>query len=677
MRHDIVTSMPSIQTATLPEENRALLEQYLAEPQEALLSELIQRLAPMVYGVCHRQLGIGADADDAFQATFLVVVRRLKDLATKNNLAGWVHGIAFRVARKARQLSIQRSKRLHTFASNARLGNSQDANVDLKEVIDAEVARLPAPYREAVALCELQEKTLDEAAKELGWPVGTVAGRLSRARAMLKSRLARHGFSAVALAACLQGAAAAAPATALLDRTIQSACLEAKSLATGALVSPHVAALAQSYTAPFLVAKTLIFSLVITIGVVLSGWYLISSLMISARNLQAVIAGNSRFAVEAYQRMRLKQPHADLLFSPFSLSTSICLLALGTEGNTESEILRTLHLPSREVAHRGMAQLQRDLRHSLSPGSQLKITNALFGDPEMPWLEKYLMESELRYGAPLIPVSYKNRKDTANTINRWGMENTGNLIQQMVQEGIVDVRTCISFINALSLESQWQSPFHASQTVRGPFYTAQGKVPVTMMRGSTADGLHYAETPSAHVVSLRFVEAGKMSDIHMTCVIPKDINGLIALEKQISVEQMETWAAMSKQKSPLVSIAMPRLSLCTTTHWRGPLEAMGMKSCFVPQYAEFTRMLQGGQQLRLNHKNQRTKLEWNENGCRAASIGFDEILVSEPAPPRPIDNSLQPMKEDIIMDRPFFFFIRHHSTGTILFMGAVLTAGSN
>lgn len=193
-----------------------------------------------------------------------------------------------------------------------------------------------------------------------------------------------------------------------------------------------------------------------------------------------------------------------------------------------------------------------------------------------------------------------------------------------------------------------------------------------MMRGSTADGLHYAETSTAHVVSLHFDEAEKTRTISLTCIIPKEINGLMALENQISVEKIEAWSALSKQTGPIVSIAMPRLNFCTTTHWRGPLEALGMQSCFVPQLAEFSRMLPGGQQLRLTHKNQRTTLEWNESGCRAASIGFDENLVIGPVTPHLINDSSAHIYDHILMDRPFFFFIHHHSTGTILFMGAVL-----
>ncbi len=672
MRHDVATRSTT-QTALLPAENRALLEQYLAAPQEALLSELIQRLAPMVYGVCQRQLGSGADADDAFQACFLVVVRRLKDLATKNNLAGWVHGIAFRVARKARQTRYQHTHRLHVLATMPKSNNSTDANKDLKdlkEIIDAEVARLPAPYREAVALCELQEKTLDEAAKELGWPVGTVAGRLSRARAMLKTRLARHGFTAIAVATFLQTAVSASPSEALLERTVQSAVLHSQHLATGSLVAPQVAALAQGAEAVFFSSKTILLSVIMSIGLLVGGWFLATTYMMPGRDVRQVMAGNTGFAVDAYKRMRTKQPESNLLFSPFSLSASICLLALGTDGTTESEILQALQLPARESAHSGMSGLTRQLTAS---NPQLKITNTLFGDTEMPWQATFLNESQNRYDAPLIPVKFSNRQSTAQIINQWGQLHTNGMIKQLVNADIVEPRACIACVNALSLEGKWTSPFTANATTLSTFHGIQGDVPATMMRASTADGIHCADTPLAHVVTLGYLSETKSNDISMTLVIPKQLNGLADVENLISVEQMQAWSALTNQPSQTATIAVPRFSFCTTTRWRGPLEAMGMQSCFVPQYAHFTRMLPSERKLQLNYKNQRTKLEFSETGCRAASIGVDENVVTDAVQPSATSTRPSELKENIIADRPFFFFIRHHSTGTILFIGTVLS----
>jgi RNA polymerase sigma factor (sigma-70 family) len=669
MRHD-VASRSTNQTALLPAENRALLEQYLANPQEALLSELIQRLAPMVYGVCQRQLGSGADADDAFQACFLVVVRRLKDLATKNNLAGWVHGIAFRVARKARQTRYQHTHRLHVLATMPKSNNSTDADKDLKEIIDSEVARLPAPYREAVALCELQEKTLDEAAKELGWPVGTVAGRLSRARAMLKTRLAKHGFTAIAVATFLQTAVSASPSEALLERTVQSAVLHSQHLATGALVTPQVAALAQGAEAAFFSSKAVLLSVLMSIGLLLSGWFLVSTFMMPARDVRQVMAGNTGFAIDAYKRMRTKQPDSNLLFSPFSLSASICLLALGTDGNTEHEILRALQLPAREAAHSGMSGLTRQMTSS---NTQLKIVNTLFGDTEMPWHTTFLSESQNRYDAPLRPVKFSNRQATAQTINQWGQLHTNGMINQLVNADIVDPRSCIACVNALSLEGKWNSPFAANSTTISTFHGLQGDVTVPMMRASSSDGIHCAETPLAHVVTLGYQSETKSNHISMTLVIPKQLNGLTDVEKLISVDQLHAWSSLTEQPSQTVTIAVPRFSFCATTRWRGPLEAMGMQSCFVPLYAHFTRMLPDERKLQLNYKNQRTKLEFSESGCRAASIGVDENVVNDPIHPAVASAKPSVLRENIIADRPFFFFIRHHSTGTILFMGTILS----
>jgi RNA polymerase sigma factor (sigma-70 family) len=177
-----------------------LLEDYRNRRDEAALAALVGRHAPMVWGVCRRLLR-HHDAEDAFQATFLVLVRKAWSIASREQLANWLYGVARQTALKARATTSRRKEREKQVAE---MPEPAVAERDLgDDWLDHELSRLPDKYRVVIVLCDLGGKTRKEAARQLGLPAGTVASRLARARAMLAKRLSQRGvaFSVGALAA--------------------------------------------------------------------------------------------------------------------------------------------------------------------------------------------------------------------------------------------------------------------------------------------------------------------------------------------------------------------------------------------------------------------------------------------------------------------------------------------
>jgi RNA polymerase sigma factor (sigma-70 family) len=223
-------------------EDCQLLERFVRERDEAAFTTLVQRHGPMVLGVCRRLLHDPHAADDAFQATFLVLVRKAHSLRRRELLAGWLYGVAQRTALKARSLAIRRQQRERQ--AMTRPDPAPDTDVvwqDLRPVLDEELARLPARYRLPVVLCYLEGRTLTEAAEQLGWPSGTVSGRLARARELLRKRLTRRGvtLSAGLLGTVLAQQASAAVPSPLLTATVQAAGVVAAGSAAETL-SPSV-----------------------------------------------------------------------------------------------------------------------------------------------------------------------------------------------------------------------------------------------------------------------------------------------------------------------------------------------------------------------------------------------------------------------------------------------------
>jgi RNA polymerase sigma factor (sigma-70 family) len=209
--------------------DKQLLEDYIGRRDEAALAALVRRHAPMVWGVCVRVLRNHHDAEDAFQATFLVFVRKAASLASKELLANWLYGVAHQTALKARATTARRKERERQVTEMPeREVAPQELWTDLQPVLDQELSRLPAKYRSVIVLCELEGKTRKEAAQELGVPDGTVGGWLARARAMLAKKLAQRGvtLSGAALAAVLsQNAASAGVPTSVVSSTIKAATL--------------------------------------------------------------------------------------------------------------------------------------------------------------------------------------------------------------------------------------------------------------------------------------------------------------------------------------------------------------------------------------------------------------------------------------------------------------------
>jgi RNA polymerase sigma factor (sigma-70 family) len=385
-----------------------LLARFVACQDEAAFELLLHRHGPMVLGVCRRILRHEQDAEDAFQATFLVLARKAGSIARRTNVPGWLYRVAFRSALEVRTGQRRHALREHPLTDD----HPEVAPVASNPVLDAlddAVAALPEKYRVPIVLCHLEAKTYAEAAELLGCPPGTLAVRLSRGRELLRKRLQRRGLAPTpgALTAALTTAAGMAPAA--LHPPAVRAALAAAAEPHAAIVSASVRILVEGVLKTMFVTKVKSVAIgVLAVVLVAAGAGLLSQGPLAA---PLPSAEPEEKAVQALQQARLKaaQKACDAVWEAYKerrreeedvYHWSVRLLELQkTAGASKAERLDALgkHLERMKEMERLAPQRSKKYAPPPPPDPQgrFKPLPQQLPDEKMPITEFYRIEAEL------------------------------------------------------------------------------------------------------------------------------------------------------------------------------------------------------------------------------------------------------------------------------------------
>jgi RNA polymerase sigma factor (sigma-70 family) len=250
------TLLAHLYSASAAVSDDKLLARFVADRDEDAFAHIVRRHGPMVMGVCQRLLHHTQDAEDVFQATFLVLARKAPSVANGDALGAWLYRVAFRTAQEARAMRMRRQAREEHLAETLHPVAAGPEVQDWRPVLDQELSRLPEKYQAAIVLCDLEDGTRKEVARQLGIAEGTLSSRLAHGRKLLAARLTRRGVSlgaGVMVATITQGVVSAHVPGSIVSKTAKAAALVA--VGRWAMIPASVAVLTKGALKAMFMAK--------------------------------------------------------------------------------------------------------------------------------------------------------------------------------------------------------------------------------------------------------------------------------------------------------------------------------------------------------------------------------------------------------------------------------------
>lgn len=365
----------------------------------------------------------------------------------------------------------------------------------------------------------------------------------------------------------------------------------------------------------------------------------------------ATVDLTSSFAYDLYGQLRGKS--GNVFLSPLSIQTALAMTSVGARGQTLAEMIKVLQLPDAGAAYAGMGELLKSLESAPGAKYELAIANALWGQQDLPFHKEFLAETEKHFGATLHKVDFKQAEAARTTINRWVEQHTKDKIKDLIPDGSIDASTKLVLTNAVYFKGKWSEPFQKSQTTDQPFKLANGStVTAPLMR--QGGNFRYLGDEGLQIVDLPYA-GDKFS---MTILLPSDPDGLPAIEKRLSTNQMREWTEKLHHMDG--DVYLPRFKTSDRFELAKTLATMGMGLAF-SDAADFSGMC--ADPLKIAFVVHKAYVDTNEEGSEAAAAtGVGMKLAAAPIPQN---------RFNFRADHPFLFIIRDSERGTPLFIGRI------
>ncbi len=381
-----------------------------------------------------------------------------------------------------------------------------------------------------------------------------------------------------------------------------------------------------------------------------------------ANNTTAVspeLAGQMNdFGLDLWRRAA---PEGNTAMSPASVLLALEMTRAGARADTAAEMAQVLRVSGDADAVANAAR--RWVGYSDMEGIDLRIANRLFGEQTFSFEQPFIDSSRQRWGAPLQSMDFRGAPEAARaTINDWVEEQTVGRIVDLIPSGGIDGETRLALVNAMYLKARWQTAFREPATRAATFY-ANGREAISTPTMHHTMHLRFAETENATIAELPY-----SGPLGMTIFLPKERDGLAAVEASLSAEQLTEWTSQSRYEQLAVALPKFRIDPAAPMALSGPLQSMGMREAFVRGQADLTGIANPSspaERLFISQVFHKAFVEVDERGTEAAAA--TAVVVARtgsawsPDEPRPFQ-----------VDRPFLFAIRDTQSGAVLFWGRVV-----
>jgi serpin B len=374
-------------------------------------------------------------------------------------------------------------------------------------------------------------------------------------------------------------------------------------------------------------------------------------------DVQQIAQTNNEFALDMFSISRKKT--GNFTFSPYSIASALAMTAGGARGDTAYEIAETMHFNlGPERTHSAFTKLNSLYQQMQEKGHiQLYIANALWPHKDFSIQADFLQFTQHYYGVSITPVDYMNESEAARQIiNNWVKENTSNKISEILRPGDLQLDTLLVLINAIYFKGDWAKQFNQTNTRTSDFHLTNDstkKVPLMNQQGN----FRYAVVPQAKILELPYID----KQLSMVFILPDTIEGLDAIENQLTAEQLNGW--LSQLSSQNVNVHLPRFKISSGSFLLNDvLKTLGIRKAFAVG-ADFSGM-DATRSMYIGAVMHKAFVAVNEEGSEAAAS--TAVINYRSAVPK--NNGAVNFKAD----HPFLFIIKDNLSENILFLGRVV-----
>ena len=383
---------------------------------------------------------------------------------------------------------------------------------------------------------------------------------------------------------------------------------------------------------------------------------------VSPDQLSILVQDNTQFGMKFFELIRTDGEN--VIFSPISISLALSMTLAGAESSTEQAMKEALQLslleeeihPAFNAILLAIEKSQEDLPED-SEGSkfQLNIANSIWTQTGYDFKEIFMDTLARHYGAGIYNVNFMEDPESARlAINDWIEEETEEKIKDIIPPGAINTLTRLVLANAIYFNGSWRYPFKESATTQAPFKLLDGSESNVDMMTLSGESLLYSKGENYQAVQLPYLSP----DFVMTILVP-DEAAFLDFESSIDTEKLGN--ILNELSFRPVNLKMPKFDFTTSVNAKDPLSTLGMEEAFFADSADFSGITDL-EKLYISDVLHKATITVDEQGTEAAAATV-VIMRAESMPAEPIS---------LIIDRPFLFFIRHESSGTILFMGHVV-----